>query len=300
MVYFNVGGTSVFQSGTADLFGEMRDGLCLLNGGGWGGGMSFFMTGGRLGGVGQLANDVYHDKGTLSPGQSPGRLEIKGEYRQAGTNAALLMEIARTDPGTAHDQVVVSGDGTLSGILTVELLDGYTPLAGTRFDILCAGKMAGRFATTNLPALNPGLSWLLLYRTNGVQLRVASLSDTDGDALDDGWEVTHFGSIVLRDGGEEDYDGDLYTDYYEQILDTQPTNSFDYFKIAGIAITGDSSVVTFHTGSNAQYTVELATNLFGEAGSWTVVQEFQGPGGDIIRTNTTAGTLQFYRIKAGP
>ena len=35
-------------------------------------------------------------------------------------------------------------------------------------------------------------------------------------------------------------------------------------------------------------------------GSGEVVDEFHGPGGDVVRSNAAAGPLRFYRLRAAP
>ena len=51
------------------------------------------------------------------------------------------------------------GNANFGGTLDVSLLDGYTPLDNTSFDILDFVSHTGTFATVNLPALAPGQNW---------------------------------------------------------------------------------------------------------------------------------------------
>ena len=44
--------------------------------------------------------------------------------------------------------------------------------------------------------------------------------DTDGDGLDDNWEMAHFGSLSA--GPKDDPDGDGYSNAREQIMGTDP------------------------------------------------------------------------------
>ena len=254
---------------------------------------------GVLGGLGVVTGFVFQSGGTLAPGLSPGRLGIDGDYA-LGTNGTLQIELGGRNAGTGYDQLDVASNASVKGTLNVELYDGYAPAGGQRFDILLSGTLdpTNFFRATNLPALPPDTDWLLLYRTNGVQLRVATTADADGDGLGDDWETAQFGDLATSDGGEDDYDDDGYTDYLEQVLDTQPTNKLDHLRIADFALSGSNGVVALHTGSNAQYAIEAATDLSGLAGSWDVVDEFQGPGGEVVRSNAASGPLRFYRLKA--
>ena len=223
-----------------------------------------------------------------------------GDRYEQGSNATLQIEIGGKMPGTEYDQLRVASDASVKGTLAVELYDGYLPAAGRRFDVLRCGTLSpsGFFSATNLPALPPGTDWLLLYRTNGVQLRVATATDADGDGLQDDWETVHFGDTTSHDGGEEDDDGDGYTDYVEQCLGTQPTNNADFFRAGEIAVAGSNSLLELRTGSLAWYAIEVRPDLSDSVGEWTVVDEFFGTGGTIVRTNAAGGDLRFYRLKA--
>ena len=57
------------------------------------------------------------------------------------------------------DAVNVGGTLTADGTLTVSLINGFSPVTGSSFQLLQAGTFSGTFATVNLPALTPGLSW---------------------------------------------------------------------------------------------------------------------------------------------
>ena len=255
------------------------------------------MAASRLCGTGAVSGYVYQDYGTVAPGRSPGALAIGGRYEQ-GANAALEIELGGKTPGAGYDQLQVGGNAILKGTLNVELYAGYNPAAGQRFDILRSAAVSNAFKATNLPALAPGTDWLLLYRTNGVQLRVASIADADGDGLVDDWEIAHFGDTASRDGGDEDFDEDGYTDYVEQCLDTQPTNNADFLQIGEVAVSGDNSLLELRTGSMAWYAIEARPDLSDPGGEWTVVDEFFGTGGEVVRTNPASGVLRFYRLKA--
>lgn len=177
--YLQHEGTTTFTRGWAELYGQMSGGQFYMGGGGLSGGQSFFMSGGSVGGSGRIANNVYQDKGTMAPGSSAGKLEIDGHFEQSGTEPELRMELGGTAPGTEYDQVTVSSTGTVSGVLSVELIDGYAPVLGDRFDLLVAPEMTGRFAETNLPVLPTNRAWQLDYLTTGIQLRVSLVAPTN-------------------------------------------------------------------------------------------------------------------------
>ena len=299
--YFNQsGGTTVIRRGTARFPNgcAVQGGTLRFDGGTADGNVyQVGMAASRLCGTGSIAGYVYQDYGTVAPGHSPGALAIGGRYEQTA-GAALEIELGGKMSGTGYDQLRVGGNAILKGTLNVELYDGFSPAAGQRFDIVVSAAVSNAFAATNLPALPPGVDWLLIYRTNGVQLRVATATDADGDGLQDDWEITHFGDTASRDGGDEDFDDDGYADYVEQCLGTQPTNNADFFRSGEIAVSGNNSLLGLRTGDMAWYSIEARSDLSDPVGEWTVVDEFFGTGGEIVRTNAADGTLRFYRLRA--
>lgn len=102
------------------------------------------IEGGRVEGSGKLAGDVANFA-DLSPGLSPGRIVINGDYVQQAT-AVYTVEIAGGSEA-AFDQVYVDGDATLDGRLVVRLTDGFVPQPGARFRVLTAGHLIGNFAS---------------------------------------------------------------------------------------------------------------------------------------------------------
>ena len=125
---------------------------------------------GRISGHGTIKGKgkrVYQSE--ISPGDSPGCLTDEGNVTLAPT-ATLIMEIGGQLPCSEHDQVTVEQQLTINdATLRVILIDGYTPAAGQRFDILEWGSQSGAFATidTSQAVLDPGLEWIFddLYTT---------------------------------------------------------------------------------------------------------------------------------------
>ena len=80
------------------------------------------------------------------------------------------------------------GDTSLAGTLDVDLLGGYSPAAGSTFNILDLGTLAGTFDTLDLPALSAGLMWNAsqLYITGALSVTLSGDFNLDGtvDAAD--------------------------------------------------------------------------------------------------------------------
>lgn len=94
--------------------------------------------------------------GTVAPGQSPGILNVAGNFAFAD-NDTFKVEIGGTSPGTEndeHDQIkVTSGDVTIGANVALDLssFNSYTPVGGETFtiiDLVTSGKsITGKFAT---------------------------------------------------------------------------------------------------------------------------------------------------------
>jgi hypothetical protein len=137
--------TSTFaNSGTLSLLGSFNATGGLTNTGTFGGGGTF---------TGSLVN-----AGLLSPGQSPGLLNITGNLTLQSTSH-LLMELGGLIEGISYDSIDVTGTLTFGGTLTVTLVNTFIPATGAAFNLFDAGAFSGTFASLNLPTLSGGLQW---------------------------------------------------------------------------------------------------------------------------------------------
>ena len=101
---------------------------------------------------------IIANGGTLLPGNSPGLGTFGGDLTISEA-AAVEIELAGLMRGTEHDALDILGALQLDGTLNVLLLDGFTPEAGSSFDIFNFGSLAGSFDAINLPTLTNGLEW---------------------------------------------------------------------------------------------------------------------------------------------
>jgi hypothetical protein len=105
-----------------------------------------------------ISGNVVNSGGTISPGHSPGIMEIKGDYTQ-GDGGTLLIELAGTNMGVDHDLLDVAGTAQLDGALQVVLLDGFRPQLGDVFDVLEFDSLTSVFDEVAVPALTGSLGW---------------------------------------------------------------------------------------------------------------------------------------------
>jgi len=108
-----------------------------------------------LQGTGTVVGNVTMTGGTIQPGvpATPGTLTITGSYSQTG--GTFLEQISSTASGLLN----VSGNVSLTSgsALTINLLGGFNPMAGTTYTILDYGSLTGgsTFSITD-PTFNSG------------------------------------------------------------------------------------------------------------------------------------------------
>ena len=128
--------------------------------------------------------------------------------------------------------------------------------------------------------------------------------DTDGDGMDDGWEVQH-GLLPLTDDAGEDPDGDGFTNLEEWETGTDPRDPASRLQILSIT-SGAPFTITWSTVHGRSYIVETSETL---DGAWTevtasLVTELDGsPGTEDSESWTdtdTPGERKFYRVRLVP
>jgi hypothetical protein len=139
---------------------------------------------GELKGTGDIVGNVLNN-GLVSPGTSPGTLDISGNFAQ-NAGGVLKMEISSI---SSYDQLNIGGALMAGGTLDVDLLS-FSPEAGNSFDLFTFASSMGSFAL-DLPALGGGLEWFTDNLLTTGELSVVSASivedaDFDGDGDIDG------------------------------------------------------------------------------------------------------------------
>jgi outer membrane autotransporter protein len=102
-------------------------------------------AGGLLGGRGSLGGKLVNN-GIVSPGDSPGRLTVIGNYAQSASGT-LRIQIAGLAPNE-YSLLAVNGHASLGGTLQLVGLGGFTLHVGDQVTFLTAnGGVSGTFAT---------------------------------------------------------------------------------------------------------------------------------------------------------
>ncbi len=136
-------------------------------------------SGDTLSGNGAITGNLLN-LGTLSPGNSPGIVNITGDT-VLDPSGSLLVEIGGLTPGPGspnindgYDQVNVSGAATLGGTLQISLLDGYLPQVGDSFTIMTYGSATGAFNSVNGLVIGDGLVFKLEQGATELRLVVSN------------------------------------------------------------------------------------------------------------------------------
>ena len=128
---------------------------------------------GTLKGNGGTLQGAVENRGIVGPGESPGTLNIQGDFTQT-TDGKLVIEIGGNTPGL-FDVLNVSGKLTLGGTLEVNLLNGFTPGANDTFNFLTFGSIAGAFDHFILPTFGNGETLHLSFGPNGIALSASAV-----------------------------------------------------------------------------------------------------------------------------
>jgi sialidase-1 len=117
--------------------------------------------------------------------------------------------------------------------------------------------------------------------------------DTDGDGLDDAWEIKHFGGLAGSDGtGDADRDG--RSDADEHYAGTDPRDGSSFFSVS-IGWSEDDYVLTWPSRRGLSYRLDRSPDL--EVGSWVPEQAgiLATPPENVLMI-TPMGDREFYRI----
>ncbi|MEX2092894.1 MAG: family 16 glycosylhydrolase, partial [Pirellulales bacterium] len=136
------GGGSWFMTTANSYAGQtiIEQGLLTVSGS-TGTGDTIVAADGELNGTGDVPGNLIV-AGEVSPGSSPGTLDVLGNYIQ-NAGGVLNIEIQGTADGS-FDVLNVSGTAVLAGELNVALLAGFVPTEGDFFPVLDAASVDGR------------------------------------------------------------------------------------------------------------------------------------------------------------
>lgn len=192
--------------------------------------------GGQLTGTGVITGNVVVGDGVaggtpavLSPGFSPGTIEIEGDL-QLQTDSETVIEISGL-AGNPHDTIIVSGDALLDGTLQIDAIDGYVPQAGDEFTVLTSADLdSTTFADVEAARVGDIILWPT-YELSALLVIGQLVGDMDLSGVVDEDDIPRF-AFALRDN--DAYDDELYETEHE-VADVDGNGRVDFGDIAMFA-----------------------------------------------------------------
>jgi hypothetical protein len=196
-------GQITLNGGTINNNGTFKPGLLINNGGVVN---NTSVVSGNVNFNGNLTN-----AGTISPGNSPGKIAVTGDYTATST-AVHNFEIQGVT-SNLYDIMEVSRNVNLAGTLNVTRIGGFNLTSFHEIPII-TGTINGTFSTVNLPS-----GYVLIYNSNNVTARFLSplpVTFLNIDVIKNGsgskilWKVSEEKN-VLRYEIEKSPDGNKFT-----------------------------------------------------------------------------------------
>ena len=126
-----------------------------------------------LGGTGTVSGNLANN-GRLSPGYSPGTINVAGNYTQSATGT-LVIQLASA---ASFDHLAVTGTAALAGGVQIDILGGYD-VRGQSFTFLTAdGGVSGKFSTqsgTAFATSMPTAAATVTYAANSVTFSIVQV-----------------------------------------------------------------------------------------------------------------------------
>jgi hypothetical protein len=217
----------------------------------------------------------------------------------AGSNSTLNFGGSATGSLTATAFVGTFGSNSVINFLPGSRMSlrisGEDEWAATKWaaaDLTYNGQgvaSLGSWAAVTAPnGLGPGVSFEYDSATETLRLAVP---DSDGDAIDDWWEVLHFESTQAIDGSI-DSDGDGVLDFFEYLFGSNPRNADSKGFQVRADPEGSGTVFRWEVLQGfvlgADYEAWISTNL----GGWDLLQ-----GGDYQLDEDTVGGMTHVELR---
>jgi uncharacterized repeat protein (TIGR02059 family) len=180
-------------------------------------------------GSGSIAGNLTND-GTVAPGNSPGLLNIQGDYIQT-TNGELTIELAGREPGTQYDVLQVDGKATLNGTLNFYFLGDFAPKYGV-FTFLTADCIEGEFSDINIFGLEEAIDYKVFKSRDGKSYKIKMMGLSEEGTGDYG--IAHTSQSLY-----EDTDLSLYNPRFGRGLDMY---IYGYSDMHGWDLNGEAAI----------------------------------------------------------
>lgn len=250
-------GTTTIWDGALVVNGQLSNSPVTVWGGTWGGAPAMGETGGRLSGTGTVSQPVNLEyRGAIAPGggmASAGTLNL-GSHLTANDGAVLALDLSNDPSGlaTPNDKIIVAGNLTLSGTVSIAVVASSGPLAPGTYTLLTyGGTLTGSLANLSFK-LPEGIPYTATLGAGALNLTIpvtrspASLTWTGGNA-GNAWDLAN--TINWSRSGTPDtfVSGDTVT--FDATGSTHPTVTLTTaLPVAGITVSAASDYNLTGTG----------------------------------------------------
>ncbi len=223
--------------------------------------------GAKFSAKGIVTTQQVENKGNLLPGGSPGVLTITGDYNQF-PEGTLEIELGGSEVGSEYDQLVVEGNASLDGTLSISLINGYVPQVGESSEILTADSVSGRFSEVNISGVSGRTDFQVVYGPQTVTLTARILTVASYEQ----WLSAKFSPSEQADpdisGANADPEGDGLENLLEYVFALRPGLA-DHNPVAPDLFTDEPGGDTFMTltfpwadgMTDVSYSIETSPDL---------------------------------------
>jgi hypothetical protein len=190
-----------------------------------------------LKGSGDFGGDLTVE-GLLSPGYSPGVQNVS--TLSLTSTSTTLFEIGGPTAGTGtafYDQINVSGQASLDGTISVDLINNYRPSDGQVFNVLNYGSVSGAFARgTGLIDAGEGVFFEVVGGVTGLSLKAHVLDASTAELVS-----ALSSAVVANDQALHDRIGQwLNFDYFRNNSSFSFTGQIDLGQ--GVSLSGSATL----------------------------------------------------------
>jgi uncharacterized repeat protein (TIGR01451 family) len=212
------------------------------------------VSGGTLSGSGTITGNVKQTGGTISPGSSPGKLTIDGNYT-GGKMGKVRIELNGTAPGQ-FDVLAITGTAVLAG--TLQLVTNYSPALGDSFTVLTYASKTGKFKTISGQFLAGDIGYQVTMGATSTTLKVVNTVDLQTTKTDSADPVSvgqsFFYTITVHNNSTKTATGVKVVDTLKVPL------VFESVSASGLSCTGGSKVIckgSLTSGATATITIHV-------------------------------------------
>ena len=170
--FVNAGNVLIQQGGEISSFGKYTQNTGQTTVDGQLAGIINFNGGSVYGNGGTISGSITSNA-SINVGDEPltvGQLTFAGNYTQ-GSRGSLTFDIASQNQ---YDQMTITGQAHLNGLMTVDLLHGYIPQIGNLFEIMAFGSGSGTFSNVVGLPIDNREHFVLQYNSTNLILDVVA------------------------------------------------------------------------------------------------------------------------------